>query len=205
MRAGILSEYPKFKLETAPSGEVVTLAEAKDWLRQPQEVSDQDSLIQMLIDAAISEAEDFTGRKFLAQTWSIYWDGFPPLRRLEIPLVPYVSLVKFEYLDFGTGGWLDVPADTYEVDDKSLVPGINLASLVPLWPITKYLALNCVHVKVNCGYTNAAAVPAKIKSAILRMVSTWYDNPAEVVQGRMVNSVPVTASRQLWPFKVFRF
>lgn len=205
MLGGVLSELPKFFLESAPSGLAVDLNYAKDYLRIDQTFTDHDTYIQNLIIAATQEAEAFTRRKLLRQQWSLYWDGFPPTRRMEMPLVPFVTLDLFEYQDQATGNWTTMDPTIYTTDDKSLVPALVLQSLVPMWPLTKYLQVNSVHAKVTCGYADGTKVPEVIRMAILRMVSTWYDNTADVVQGVSVTEVPISASRLMMPYKIFTF
>lgn len=205
MQGGILSELPKFILESVPDGDPVTIQEAKDYLRLTDDFNEHNDLIISLISAATAQAETFTRRKLISQQWSIYWDGFPPLRRLELMLVPFISLDKFEYLDQATGIFKDMDTGIYDTDDRSLVPAIMLNSLVPMWPLTKYLTINSVHVKVTCGYGDASDVPAGIKMAILRMVSSWYDSSSDLITGITMNKVPFTAERLLMPYKIFSF
>jgi hypothetical protein len=65
------------KLNTAPTGEPVTLAEAKAHLREDLVDVANDALITNLIVAARMHAENVCRRAFITQKWDLYLDAFP--------------------------------------------------------------------------------------------------------------------------------
>lgn len=63
------------KVERAATGTPVTLGEAKSFLRVS--TTDDDTLIQIMIDAATESAESFTGRSFCSKGYKQGLDSFP--------------------------------------------------------------------------------------------------------------------------------
>ena len=94
---------------------VVQLADVKAQLNVT--FTDDDMLIQAKIDAAEAYLEQFTGRAFLTQTRTVYFDGF--CRPLELPVMPVQSITSITYLDqnwteqtLGTGSYVAVPLNS---------------------------------------------------------------------------------------------
>lgn len=88
------------ELTTAPSAELVTLAQAKADLRLDG-LDDHDGRIQEYLDEAVGELDGFSGslgRALAAQTWTLYLDRFPagPIR---LPLPPLISVDAVAYVD----------------------------------------------------------------------------------------------------------
>jgi uncharacterized phiE125 gp8 family phage protein len=79
---------------TLPSGEPVSLEEAKAYLRVDSD--DEDLLIAGLVSAARELAERHTRRAFLTQDWLFWRDSWPEARGrgLEIPKPPLVSVTS---------------------------------------------------------------------------------------------------------------
>jgi hypothetical protein len=65
----------RLSLKTPPGSEPVILQEAKDHLHETDTV--QDAVINGMIQSAREQAEDFTSRGFLPQTFTMYLDSFP--------------------------------------------------------------------------------------------------------------------------------
>jgi hypothetical protein len=65
----------RLALTTAPASEPVTRQEAKDHIHETD--TDQDSVIDGMIQSAREQAEDFTSRGFLPQVFTMYLDCFP--------------------------------------------------------------------------------------------------------------------------------
>ncbi|HEV7675376.1 MAG TPA: hypothetical protein VGQ12_12665 [Candidatus Angelobacter sp.] len=192
------------KLITGPIEEPVTLPEMKTHLKLAASFVDEDAYITGLVSAARVQAEKFTHRAFLTQTWEMYLDSFPGPglggvayhRTLESEsirvLKPRLQAVHFvKYLD--PGGALQTMNPTDYVVDLNSEPGrITTAIGVP-WPPTGRLP-NCVIVNFDGGYadTTAHALAADpgfftIKIAIMHLAGHWYFNREPVVAGQAVN------------------
>ena len=62
------------KLITAPAYYPLTLNELKEHLRET--TSDNDNIIFNVLKSATLEAENYTWRKLVTQTWEYYFDKF---------------------------------------------------------------------------------------------------------------------------------
>lgn len=84
-------------LQTAPTTEPVTTAEAKTHLRVT--TSDDDTYIGTLITVARRHVETITGRALINQTWDYFLDNFPPGDKIVIPLPRLSSVTTVKYTD----------------------------------------------------------------------------------------------------------
>lgn len=173
-------------LITAPTEEVVTLAEAKANLRQ---TSNQfDDLIQALIDSAVAQLDPasngWLGRALRPQTWELRSDGFPygyygsgydrNFRRndfLELPYPPLISVVSVKY-DDRNGAEQTLVQDT---DFRVIGGGLRKSCIAPVfnsvWPSAR-CDVESVRVQFKCGYATASPdpLPQPIKQAVLLAV-----------------------------------
>ena len=184
-------------LVTAPAVEPITLAEAKLHLRVDHD--DEDDLITALIVAARRQAETFTRRALVEQTWRLTLDAFPaaPIR-LPMGRVSTISHVK--YVD-GAGAWQTWAADNYLADLDS-VPARIVPAYGQSWPSARR-QLASVEIRFVAGFGNAAAVPADIKAAIKLALGDLYEERS-AKSGGSPNLSPVPASL-LWPYRIVEF
>lgn len=182
----------------APSGEPITLAEAK--LHCRVDTADDDALITALIVAARNQAEDRTGRALVTQKWRLDLDGFP-VDAIEIPLPPLASVESITYLDSnGTRQTLD--AAEYQVVANE-TPGRVLPAYGKSWPGFR-VAPGSVQVSFTAGYGAAAAVPQAIKQWMLLQIGHGYGVREAVSVGDPVAAMPYVDSL-LDPYRVLRF
>lgn len=202
------------RLVTEPSIEPVTVAEAKLHLRV--DTSSDDGSIGNMISAARRWAEDYTGRRFIKQTWDFWLDRFPmsnkmpwwdgiqdgrlsdfigPAVFIQIPLAP-VSSFKFlkTYDDDGTA---------YEAVASTLVPAYQAEPFRlalkngQSWPATFLRPVQGIQIRLDVGYgALASQVPMAIKQAILEYVAGMYDH-----RGDTDYSVPLMAKQLLDPYR----
>lgn len=181
------------RLSSAPSVEPVTLTETKLHLRLATTAvaaaayTNEDDLLNALIAAARTQAENYTRRAFITQTWIAYLDSFPSTLRLPYPPFQSVTSLTVEgtaFTDFTESkrGIL-APTDTWPILSSS--PGAD--------PIV---------ITYKAGYGDAAAdVPAPIQQAILLLLATWYANRENVVIGVSVAELPEAAKALLNPYR----
>lgn len=191
-------------LVTSPSAYPVTLAEAKDYLRVT--ASDEDTLITSLIATATEYAENFTGRKFITQSWALTYDEFPS-DEICLPFTPVQSITHIKYKD--ENGVLQTWASSkYQSDLTGIIPKIK-----PVYTETFPSTFNTVTVTFVAGYDYdetvspvdlAENVPQGIKQAILYLVSQFYDNRIPYSFNGSVTSMPMTFTNLLMPFRVWR-
>lgn len=158
------------KLVTAPTGQVITLEDAKAQARIDH--NEEDVLIEAYIVAATDKAEQLTGVKLLTQTWDYFLDAFP-CGEIQIPLSPLVTVDSVKYYDEANAlqTWLST---NYDVDPAGLRPRLCPVSGVD-WPTT-YDRLNAVQIRLTVGYGEAAAVPQAIKHWITAAVAEACKN-----------------------------
>jgi uncharacterized phiE125 gp8 family phage protein len=185
------------KLKTAPSTTPITLAEAKAHLRVDH--TDEDALIQTLLDAAVSHFDGYTGilgRCMISQVWELYYDAFPS-GDMQVPLGNIISIDTVEYVDPTTEIYTTWADTNYEVDEKSVEGWI-----VPIdsWP-TAMETTNAVRVTFTAGFgASAASVPAAIRAALLLMVGHFYKNREATTDAAMAE-LPMGVRALIDPFR----
>lgn len=186
------------KLITAAEGEPLSLAQAKQHLRVTSD--DESTLIQALIVTAREQAEAYTGRRFLTQTWDYFLDAFP-CAVIVVPNPPLQSVTSLKYFDTA-GVEQTLSASKYLVDSSSL-SGRIAPAYGETWPCTRE-QLNAVTVRLVCGYGNAAKVPFSIAAAMLLTIGELYEHREETVPGS-VQALPRGVESLLSPYRVVRF
>lgn len=195
---------PHTKIVTAPVGLAVSLQTVKDFLRV--DGSDDDVLLENLINAATKRLEDYTELKFVTQTWSIFYDHFPTRMRkdmwwdgtkdiaitelidrkggeLVFPFGPVQSVSSVKYfLDDGTEQTF--ASSNYVVDDVGDRGRIAL-KIGAIWPADVLRPINAVKIETivgfGLGYDDGppivqSSVPQDIQEAIKNFVAILYEH-----------------------------
>lgn len=196
------------RLITPPTEDVITLPEAKAHLRVDH--SDDDLLIQALIEAATTYAEKFTGRAFVDQTWDYYQDSFPSSsslfacpNALELPKPPLIAILGVFYESGGEQPFTDYLVD-YGGENN---PARLYLSASGSWP-TPSIQPNAVRVRFRAGYVNTGDspasmdVPAPIKAAVLIHMATLYRFREAMAPGSEASMVPWSAETLLRQYRV---
>lgn len=184
------------KLITPPDGELVTLAEAKAYMRVDH--SDDDDLITELIKTARERIEGpgQLNAVYLSQTWDLVLDKFPS-REIMLPLAPVQYVEEVVYFD-EDGAEQTVGVSDYYLDEVSRPPFV-----LPIadfsWP-TVLDSANAMRVRFVAGYAPgesgttdndiAANVPARARVAVRQLVSHWYERRDLVSEAANINIVP---------------
>ncbi len=127
---------------------------------------------------------------------------------LYIPYPPLQSLTHIKYYD-GDGVLQTWSPTLYDVDPAAGSPFLDTCQpwrVYPKygqsWP-THRAQRNAIEVQFVAGYgATAAAIPAKLRSAMLLMVGEMFERREQAVVGSMVSDAKVTAERLAWPFRV---
>jgi len=179
-------------LTTAPAVEPVSATEVKKHLRlvtttaEATAYTTEDDLLNRLITAARTQAEQETGRKFITQTMTMYLDRWPDERFIKVPYPTLQSAVVTYRLSDDDD--YDETLTTADVDIVS-EPGRIVLQPNESWPSGTLYTDNPIKITFVCGYGLAVAVPENIKSAILLKLSDLYENRGEVVIGVSVNRI----------------
>lgn len=152
------------------STKVVTLTEVKAQCRITH--TDEDTLINDLIDAATSWAEKYTRRKFLTQTCIDYLDSFPTIIRPRYSPLIAVTSIQYVDTDGNTQTWSNAEYD----DDTDTEPGRIQPAYNCSYPSIRS-QMNAITLTYTAGYGTAATdVPSNIRHALLLLVAHLYEN-----------------------------
>lgn len=190
-------------LVTGPSVEPITLIEAKSHLRVTS--SDDDTMLNSLIQAARENAEEFTSRALAQQTWKMYLQDWPSGDYFEIPYPPLQSITHIKYTD-SDDDQTTWSTDEYEVDTDS-EPGRIILAYGESWPSTTLHPKNPIEVQFVAGYDDdggspadyRANIPEAIKNAIKLDVELRYDRPPEGYSKRLEE----VRDMLLLPYRIF--
>lgn len=167
-------------LVTAPSSLPVTVQEAKDHLRVF--FDDDDILIERLIKVATAKVEQDLQRKLITQTWKMFFDKFPVVRKIDVLFGDLQSVTHIKYTD-SDGTQATFASDDYDVDTYS-VPGMIRLGYQKNWPTDTLYPTNPIEIQFVTGYGDTATdVPQDIRAAILLMISHYYENREPVLMG----------------------
>lgn len=181
-----------YTLVTPPSGDVVTLEEAKIHLRV--DGSEEDDYISSLIAASVGMTEEVLRRKLLTQTWEVSLTSFSDV--IALPWPPVQSVVSIKYTDSN--------GDEKTLDSSEYYAFFSQfhAEIEPrlTWPEVSRDVPYPVRIRFVCGYGTAQEVPAQIKLAIKMLVGTWYAN-RETLSAGGEKEIPHSYQWLLWPFR----
>ena len=206
-----------YKLLVEPAIEPITLADAKQHLRM--EVSDDDTLITLLIAAARQYAEQLTRTSFITQQWSLVLDAFPGPSLMGVPAGlpwslpghaillehgPVQSIDSITYVDMASNVQT-MPSANYIADMTGLLARVT-PKFGQIWPIT-LPQIASVSVNFTAGYgATADKVPAGLIQWMKLRIGTLYENREEVVTGRGITVTPMSfIDGLLDPYRLVRF
>ena len=179
-------QYRSLTRQTAPAVEPVTLAEAKAHLRV--DTSDDDALIQNLVQSAREWCEQYLDRTLVHTQWVMRFDKFPDsgIEPVELPRPPMVTsgTATAVTLTFTTepGATSTYSTAEYRVD-RHATPGTVLPIYGSTWTPHRQDD-NAISVTWWAGYgPTGASVPAAIRHAMLMLIAFWYENRSAVLVG----------------------
>jgi uncharacterized phiE125 gp8 family phage protein len=176
---------PQFALVrvTAPSASPVSLAEAKAQMRV--EGTDDDTIIQRLIDAAVAfvDVQGVLGRAMITQTWGEWLAPNPSTVILSLGPVQSVSAIK--YYD------VDGVLQTATLSDFNVFGTPNRITVSPksgkAWPVTQTRD-DAIKIEYVIGYgATSASVPQTVRHALMMLVAHWYENRETSAEKQMVD------------------
>lgn len=184
--------------ETAPPAEAaVSLADVKRHLSIELDDTNDDELLATLLTAATELAEADHGQAYIERALELGLDAWPDELRLPSPPLKAGSVVIKYDDEAGVEQTLDPTA--YTVDAASRPARVRP---VEAWPATASTP-GAIRVAYVAGYgTTAAAVPVRIRQAILLLVGDLYLNREDTVLNTNVARVSLTADRLLAPDRV---
>ncbi len=172
----------------------VTVDEARDHMRIT--ATDENELIESLINVATDYVETFTRRRLLNTTESVTMDGFPD--GYEPLYSPLSSVTSIAYTDTN-GDSATVTASVYDVDTTT-EPGMIRLAYGQTWPSDLRGDANGVTLTYIAGYSSdATEVPESLKMAIRLLVAHWHENREAATVARGANTdLPFGVRNILW-------
>jgi len=187
-------------LVTPAATEPVSTSEAKAHLRV--DTTDEDTLIASYVSAAVKYIETQTG-PLITQTWDYKvnreWPLVDNYYSIYLPFSPVQSVTSVSYVDID-GNTQTLSAGLYQTVLSAPNPYLTKAYNQD-WPQIRDIP-DAITVRFVAGYTNAAAVPAPIKSAILLMVGRLYEHREEVIAGVSAGIVPAGIEMLISPYSL---
>jgi len=178
------------KRTVAPTLRIISVSAFKLHHNVPDD--DTDTLIEEYIEAATDFAEQYQRRCFRDSTWQALYDCFPSGGVFYVPIPPLIAdSVSITYLD-EAGASQTLASSVYTVDAISQ-PGRVALAYGQSWPST-YGQIGAVTLQFDAGYETVAAVPARTKQAIRKLVSHWVENKEPMIVGTVVAKVPLSVT-----------
>jgi uncharacterized phiE125 gp8 family phage protein len=192
----------------APSTTPLTRAQVKAHLRV--DFTDDDDLIDALIQAAVSHLDGWTGilgRCLMEQTWRQDYDAFMPCMRL--PLYPVISVVSVKYDDVD-GVEQTIAPSNYDllVDGLGAFVRFDINFSFPTIDVDRPAAVRITYHAGEPGTDDSpaeAAVPAAITQGMLLAIGHWYANRENVVVGTITSPLPMACDALWAPYRRMRF
>lgn len=148
--------------------------------------TDEDTLLDAYIAAAMVRAEELSGRPVAETVYRLTLDAFPAGGGpILLPRPPVTSVDAVSYLD-RDGNSQALTVGNLQVDTRSqparILPAVNAA-----WPATQSGAVNVVTVTYTAAPT--AAQSAAIVQAVRLAVGDWFEHREDVIDGS-VSTIP---------------
>lgn len=183
---------------TSSTASLFTDSEIKSWLRASTDFTADDSLINSLIDTAITRYQEYTGRVPLKTTFAQVEDDFPcgPLVVRRYPLVSIASIKGYTDTDDTDAGGVAMSSSGYYLDTASK-PGRVVPLNGAVYP-TATRAANAAIVQFVAGESSAGAgVSAEAKTTIATMVARAYEHRGDEVamEHAMLSAVATEANQ----------
>jgi uncharacterized phiE125 gp8 family phage protein len=160
------------RLVAAPTGDAVSLAEAKAHVNV--DFDDDDALIAAYLDAA-TDRFAYLNRSLRPCTWALDLDGFHDV--LYLPKPPFVAATSVTYLD-AAGATQTLAGTAYDARTDSLGQGRISLAYGQQWPQTLDYG-ECVTVNFTAGYA-IGSLPGALRAAILLTIGALYEQKSDV-------------------------
>jgi uncharacterized phiE125 gp8 family phage protein len=171
------------RLITAPTVEPVSRTEAKTHLRVDS--TDEDTLIDGLIQTAREYCEDYQNRAYLEQTHELVLDSWPVGNVIALPKPPLQSVTSVTYYDT-TGAATVWPASNYIVDTASHRLALGYGKS---WPAVNLQPVAGIVIRYEVGNAEATDVPQRVKQAMLLLVGHWYADREAAFSGSVSREI----------------
>ena len=202
----------KTSLVTSATGYPVELEDIKTHLRLDLGYTIEDDYLITLRSAAISKVESMTNRKMMKQTHKAYYNDWAESDYMELPYSPLISIPSSGVVyKNSTGNSTTFASTEWSADIRSTPGRLSLDSTGGMdWPTATLHDVNPISIEFTCGYsTVASGVPARLKQAVLMLISHWYEFREPYIVGGQFNlsvaRVPDAVNSLISDYRVFKF
>jgi uncharacterized phiE125 gp8 family phage protein len=174
----------QIEIVSTTGSELITTSDVKDYVRI--DTTADDTLIDRMIVQARIWCENYISRDIVAKSRKYYLDkaeGF-----IQIPFAPVATITS-----------VTVQGSSAEYQEK----GLNKEQIILTSGVNQVLSGSNTSfaMEVLITYTTAGLSDDLIKQALLQMVSTYYDNRTDFIQGKNVNEIPTNVKSILASYK----
>ncbi len=174
----------QIEIVSTTGSELITTSDVKDYVRI--DTTADDTLIDRMIVQARIWCENYISRDIVAKARKYYLDkaeGF-----IQIPFAPVATITS-----------VTVQGSSAEYQEK----GLNKEQIILTSGVNQVLSGSNTSfaMEVLITYTTAGLSDDLIKQALLQMVSTYYDNRTDFIQGKNVNEIPTDVKSILASYK----
>jgi uncharacterized phiE125 gp8 family phage protein len=174
----------QIEIVSTTGSELITTSDVKDYVRI--DTTADDTLIDRMIVQARIWCENYISRDIVAKARKYYLDkaeGF-----IQIPFAPVATITS-----------VTVQGSSAEYQEK----GLNKEQIILTSGVNQVLSGSNTSfaMEVLITYTTAGLSDDLIKQALLQMVSTYYDNRTDFIQGKNVNEIPTDVKSILSSYK----
>lgn len=174
-------------IATEPTIEPISAEQLKLHLRMDDESFGLEyDLLTDHIKTARGHVEDITHRGLLTQTWDYYLDAFPAGDSFKLPLGKLASVTHIKYTDSDGDQTTMTVTTEYLVETNGDQCGRIVLPYGVSWPSFTAYTTHPIVVRFVCGWTTAAGVPAKIRTAVKMIAARLYEDRGENVVGQSV-------------------
>lgn len=172
-----------------PTYAVVSLEEAKQHCRIDAEMTDEDSLVEGLVNGATQYLEKILGFAFVIANWRQDFSEFSDCVRLPLrPAVPESVVITYRDEDDAEQ---TLSSSVYSViaDEHGHYIELNDGES---WPST-FTRNDAVSVFFDAG-NEVSDVPDPLKIAVKLLLGAWYENREQTVIGVSVSQLPMSVA-----------
>lgn len=155
--------------------DVVTLAEAKQQMRIPTAITDEDALHESMIEAAVQMVQEMTGRVLAPCDIEIYLDDIDGTIRL-----PYSPLDITE-VAIKDGAGVYTATTEYSSSTRGKTPVVRITGGVPSSGFDR------IRIQATAGYDDA---PSWAKQAVKLLVAHWDEHRSQTVVPVPAREIP---------------
>jgi len=149
----------------------------------------EDDLLTSILITSREITEDITRRRLLTQTWDYVLQSWPSKNYFKLPYGNLQSVTSVKYKDTAGVEYTLVNGTDYIVETNGPKCGKVVLPYSGTWPTTTLYPSNPIAIRFVCGWTTAANVPSKLKTA-QKMVATdlWENRETQIISTANVQS-----------------